>query len=53
MLPRSPLFWFVVILIAAGAFSTKNPSGFAHFAHGVGDVIGLGFTGLFALLSLL
>lgn len=53
MLPRSPLFWVVVILIMCGVFSAQDPSGFQHFAKAVGGVIGLGFSGLFAILGLL
>lgn len=53
MLPRSPLFWIVAILILAGVFSAQDPAGFKHFAHGVGTVVGLIFSGLFAILGLL
>jgi hypothetical protein len=53
MLPRSPLFWVIVLLIGAGAFASKNPTGFAHFGHAVAGVVGLMFSGLFAILSLL
>ena len=53
MLPRSPLFWVVVILLVSGAFASKDPEGFKHFAHGVGNVIGLCMAGLFAILGAL
>lgn len=53
MMPRSPLFWLVVILLLAGVFSAKDPSGFQHFAKAVGGIIALIFSGLFAILGLL
>ena len=53
MLPRSPLFWVIVLLLLAGVFSAQDPSGFQHFARAVGGVIALIFSGLFAILGLL